>query len=58
MAIIYFSVKYKHRKAGTSSWASSSFSGSVKQQSETLVMQMLQDKHKGSDVVLVELKWK
>lgn len=58
MAIIYFSVKYKYRKTGASSWLPSSFSGSVKQQSETLVMQMLQDKHKGSEVALVELKWK
>ena len=58
MAIINFSVQYKYRKSGAATWTSSSFSGSVKQQSETLAMQMLRNKHKGSEVVLVELKWK
>ncbi len=58
MAIIYFAVQYKYRKVGSPSWTSTRFSGSVKQQSETLVMQLLRDKHKGSEVTLTELKWK
>ena len=59
MATAYVSVKYKYRKAASfGSWASTSWSGIVNQKSETIVMQLIKDKHKGCEVTLVELKWK
>jgi len=59
MATAYVSTKYKYRKIGSSgSWSSTSWSGIVKQQSETIVIQLLRDKHKGCEVMLMDMKWK
>jgi hypothetical protein len=59
MATAYVSVKFKYRKAGSSGpWTSTSWSGIVKQKIDTIAMQMIRDKHKGCEVMLVEMKWK
>lgn len=54
----YVDVRYKHRKIGTTSWSSTGWAGHVNSQSETLVMQLLWDKHRGHEVELISMKWK
>ena len=58
MASPYVQVQYRYRKIGSSSWTSTSWSGSMAQESETLVMQKLRDKHKGCEIELKSIKWK
>lgn len=58
MASARFEVKYYYFTPGQGGKASTSFSGTVNSQSETLVMQKLREKHKGKEIELRELKWK
>jgi len=54
----YFNVKYKYRKPGAPNKTSASFGGNAKQPLEALVVQALQNKHKGCEIEVVEIKWK
>ena len=51
-------VRYRYRKSSTSSWTGSSFTMYLSQQSETLAMQKLRERHKGYEVELIEIKWR
>lgn len=58
MASARFEVKYYYFTPGKGAKTSTNLSGTVNSQSETLVMQMLRDKHKGKEIEFRELKWK
>ena len=58
MASKNFSVSYYYFTPGVGSKTSTSYSGSVPSQSETLVMQLLRKKHPGKEIELREIKWK
>jgi hypothetical protein len=59
MSIVYYTVKFKYRKPTLSkSWTTTSSSGYVNQQSETLVMQKLHDQHKDCEIELIQITWK
>jgi hypothetical protein len=55
---VHFSVKYKYRRTDSKVWTSTTFSGILVQQSETILMQKLREKHKGCEVELTEVKWR
>lgn len=52
------SVRYKYRRPGSGSWTSTSLTLQVRQQSETLVMQELRNRHSGCEIQLIEIRWK
>jgi hypothetical protein len=52
------SVRYKYRREGSGSWISTTLTLQIRQQSETLVMQKVRDKHRGCEIELIEIKWK
>jgi hypothetical protein len=49
-------VRYWVRRSATSK-ASTSWSGSISSQSETLVMQELRKRHPGAEIELIDIKW-
>lgn len=52
-------VRYRYRRSGsTGAWTSTSWSGRVLHNSETLVLQALRRARPGHDVELVELNWR
>lgn len=52
------SVRYKYRREGSAGWTSTTLTLHINQQSETLVMQKLRDKHRGCEIELVKIEWK
>jgi DNA-dependent RNA polymerase auxiliary subunit epsilon len=58
MATVTAQVRYRYRKSSTSSWTGSGLTLYLTQQSETIVMQKLRERHKGYEIELVELKWR
>jgi hypothetical protein len=50
-------VEYKYTKPGGLTYRGST-TMLVKQQSETLVLQKLRDRHKGHEIELVKIQWK
>lgn len=58
MSSVKFHVRYRYVTPGKHAGTSASTSGTVKSQSETLVMQELRKKHPGKEIELTELEWK
>lgn len=54
----YAHVRYKYRRPNMFSWTSTSWSGHVGQESETLVMQKLRQRHSGCEIELMDIRWK
>jgi hypothetical protein len=51
-------VRFKYRRPGFTAWTSTTWSGRVLQESETLVMQELRRLKPGSEIELVDLRWR
>ncbi len=45
-------------KVGKPGWTGASQTGTLPQQNETLLMQKLQSRHRGSEIEITHLKWK
>lgn len=54
----YASVQYKYKAPGKPTFTGTSGSFSLAQQSETLLMQKIRDKHKGCEIIVTDIKWK
>ena len=58
MPSVGFQANYWYKDPGKSGKTGTSMSGTVASKSETLVMQKIQDRHKGKEIILQEIKWK
>lgn len=56
--MVYVSVNYKYKALGKPTFTGTSGSFTLPQQSETLLMQKIRDKHKGCEIQITDIKWK